>query len=188
VTHTRNDGFTLLTALIMLVLMTLFAVTTFQLGKSSVQIVGNMQHRTQVVSAANGAIEDAISRKAFFTTPAAVFAVPCSGANSKCYDVNGSGRNDIVVTLTPNPRCVRFKVVNNSALNLSLATDVNCAVGMRQTFGIAGSVTGNSLCSDTLWELRAVANDGVTEATATVTQGVAVRFPTDNILTNCPAV
>ena len=50
-----EQGFSLLVALIMLVVMLLFALTVFDLGRSSVQIVGNMQLRKQVIAAANQA-------------------------------------------------------------------------------------------------------------------------------------
>lgn len=181
-----EQGFSLLVALIMLVVMLLFALTVFDLGKSSLQIVGNMQARSQVLAAANGTIEDAISRTTFFKTPAAVFLRPCIGPNTKCFDVNGSGRNDILVALTPNPTCTKAKTIPNAFLDLARADDAGCALGVQQTHGIVGSVTGNSLCSDSLWELRAVANDTVTETTATVTQGVSVRVSTDNIAAACP--
>jgi Tfp pilus assembly protein PilX len=181
-----EQGFSLLVALIMLVVMLLFALTVFDLGRSSVQIVGNMQNRNQSLSAASGTIEDAISRTTFFKTPAAVFLKPCKGPNTKCFDVNGSGKNDILVTLTPNPTCTKAKVIPNAFLDLSQVNDAGCAQGVQQTQGIRGSVTGYSLCSDSLWELRAVASDTVSETSATVTQGVSVRVSTDNIAAACP--
>jgi hypothetical protein len=145
-----------------------------------------MQSRNQSLAAAGGTIEDAISRTAFFKTPAAVFLKPCQGPNTKCFDVNGSGKNDIVVTLTPNPTCTKAKTIPNAVLDMSRADDVGCALGVQQTHGILGSVTGSSLCSDSLWELRAVANDTLTETRSTVTQGVSVRVSTDNIAAACP--
>ncbi|MEK7736556.1 MAG: hypothetical protein AAB319_02190, partial [Pseudomonadota bacterium] len=43
----RQRGATLVIGLIMLVLLTLMAVSSFNLGKSNLQIVGNMQFRNQ---------------------------------------------------------------------------------------------------------------------------------------------
>ncbi|HXN14899.1 MAG TPA: hypothetical protein VN878_00895 [Usitatibacter sp.] len=182
----RQQGFTLLVGLIMLVLMTLFAVTAFNLGKSSLQIVGNMQQHNQVLAAAQGAIEDILSKQNFFNTPNAVWVTPCKGPNTKCFDTNGSGKNDVVVTLVPAPRCVQASPIQNAQLNLALPQDVGCAVGTAQTFGVVGAATGASLCSNSVWEIVAKADDAVTQSTATITQGVSVRVSTDNIAQSCP--
>jgi Tfp pilus assembly protein PilX len=182
----RQRGFTLVVGLIMLVLMTLFALTTFKLGNTSLQVVGNMQQRNQTLWAAQGAIDQALSKTDFFKTPAQVFLTPCSTANTICFDVNGSGKKDISVAISPNPTCLKAKTIKNASLDVTKDEDLGCALGVQQTFGIVGSVTGDSLCSDSLWELRAKATDAVTEATSTITQGVAVRVSTDNIAATCP--
>ena len=49
----RQHGITLVTALILLVVLTLLALTTFNLGKSNLQIVSNMQQRDEAQAAAN---------------------------------------------------------------------------------------------------------------------------------------
>jgi Tfp pilus assembly protein PilX len=179
-------GFTMLVGLIMLILMTLFAVSTFQLGKGSLQVVGNMQQRNQALSAAQGTIDEVVSSINFTTKPADAITAPCAGKNTRCFDTNGSGRNDIVVTLTPPPACIKAKTIKNAVLKLSNPDDIGCALGAGQTMGIVGSVTGDSLCSDSLWDLRAVAADTDTGANASVTQGVAVRVSTDTIGLTCP--
>jgi hypothetical protein len=46
-----------------------------------------------------------------------------------------------------------------------------------------GTASGDSLCADTLWELTAAAADNITQASATVVQGVTVRVSKD---TSCP--
>ncbi|HEY0569144.1 MAG TPA: hypothetical protein VGD13_13630 [Xanthobacteraceae bacterium] len=182
----RQRGAVLLIALIMLVLMTLFALTTFNLGKSSLQIVGNMQHRNQAVTSAQSAIEEAISTTRFFQSPSLVFLPTCAGANAKCYDINGDGKADVTVTLTPSPFCIVAKTIPNASLDLSNAEDLGCSVGVSQSFGIVGSASGNSLCANSVWEINAVANDSVSQAKATVTQGAAVRVSTDSVAAICP--
>jgi Tfp pilus assembly protein PilX len=182
----QQRGFTLLVGLIMLILMTLFAVATFQLGKGSLQVVGNMQSRNQALSAAQGTIDEVLSSTTFTKTPATAINAPCSGRNTRCFDANGSGANDIVVTLTPNPMCIKAKTIRNAELKLADPDDVGCAVGAQQTAGIEGSVTGASLCSDSLWDVRAVAVDSVTSSSASINQGVAVRVSTDTIALTCP--
>jgi Tfp pilus assembly protein PilX len=185
-TARRQRGVTLFVGMIMLVLATLFAVTTFHLGKGSLQIVGNMQQRNQAVTSAQSTIEEAISTTRFFQTPNLVFLSSCAGVNSRCYDINGDGKPDITVSLTPNPVCVAAKTIKNASLDLSNPEDMGCSLGVSQSFGIVGSATGDSLCANSLWEINAVAVDVTTQARATATQGVSVRVSTDNIATTCP--
>jgi hypothetical protein len=177
---------TLLVALIMLVLMTLFAVSTFNLGKSGLQAVGNMQSRNQTVGAAQVALSEAISLPIFTTTPANALVSPCAAPNTRCVDVNGDGINDVTVTLAPAPACLASQAIKNASLNLSLASDAGCTTGASQSFGIVGSATGDSLCANTLWELTASAVDNLTQARASVVQGVTVRSSKDDVVNNCP--
>jgi Tfp pilus assembly protein PilX len=182
----RQSGMTLVIAMIMLVLMTLFAVTSFNLGKSSLQIVSNMQQRSQTTVAAQSTIDEAISNTFFFQNPSSVFAIPCTVANTRCYDLNGDGTMDITTTLTPNPYCTTAKTIKQASLNLSNPDDLGCSIGVSQSFGIVGSTPGDSLCANSQWELTAVASDNVTQAQATVTQGVTVRVSVDNVAASCP--
>jgi Tfp pilus assembly protein PilX len=176
----------MLVGLIMLILMTLFAVSTFQLGKGSLQVVGNLQQRNQVLSAAQGTIDEVLSSVKFSSTPTNALTAPCLKPNTRCFDTNASGRNDISVTLTPPPSCIKAKTIRNAELKLADPDDVGCAIGAQQTMGIVGSVTGNSLCSDSLWDIRAEAVDADTSAKASINQGVAVRVSTDTIALTCP--
>lgn len=183
----RQRGFTLMVALIMLVLLTLLALSSFNLGNSDLQIVSNMQQRTQAVGAARETLEQVISSTRFFTTPADSLANACNGvANTHCVDTNGDGQTDVTVELTPAPACVKTQAIKNTALDLSNSEDVGCALGAAQSFGVAGSVTGDSLCENSLWEVHAVATDQVTEARAEVVQGISVRVAKDDVATSCP--
>ncbi|MES2148888.1 MAG: PilX N-terminal domain-containing pilus assembly protein [Pseudomonadota bacterium] len=182
----RQRGITLVIALMMLVLLTLLALTSFNLGKSNLQIVNNMQQRDAAMAAADGVLEELISSPRFFTTPTDALATPCNGPNTRCVDINGDGVPDVTVTLTPAPTCVKAQNVKNTTLDLSNKEDAGCAVGGGQSFGVAGSVTGDSLCSDSVWDVHAVATDAVTEARVEVTKGIAVRVAKDDVTTSCP--
>ena len=184
----RQRGVVMVVGLIMLVLMTLLALTTLNLGKSSLQIVGNMQLRKQVIAAAQEGIVDAVSTTRLFLSPAAIYLNPCAGPNTKCIDIDGDGRPDITVALTPTPSCVKAQIIKNAFMNLNLndTNDQACVLSTMQTFGIAGSSTANSLCSDTVWQVRAEATDDVTQAKVDVTEGVAVRVGTNIVATYCP--
>lgn len=178
----RQRGATLLVSLIMLVMMTLLAVTAFKLGKGNLQIVGNMQQRNQVISAAQGAIERIISSTTFTTTPANAIPSPCGGvANKLCVDVNGDGVMDVNVIATAT--CVSAQIIPVSALNFAKANDAGCLVGISQQFGLTGATNTSSLCANMVWDVQAVATDVVSNAQSTVNQGVGVRV---SATSSCP--
>jgi Tfp pilus assembly protein PilX len=183
----KQGGVTLVVALVMLVLITLLVVTGMNIGKSSLQSVGNMQQRNEVYSAAQETVEMALSSTRFFDMPTNVLANPCNGVpNTQCMDMNGDGTTDVTVTLTPAPTCVAVKAIKNSNLNMSKEDDSGCAVGQQQNFGNVGAATNNSMCADSTWEIYAQAADAVTDAQVSVTQGLAVRVSSDDMLTSCP--
>ncbi|MEH6436616.1 pilus assembly PilX family protein [Massilia sp. DD77] len=182
----RESGITLVTALVMLVLLTLIALTTFNVGKSNLQIVSNMQQRDEAAAAAREVIEEAISTTRFSETPDHVLASPCGGPNQRCVDTNGDGTDDVRVRIAPRPSCVKAPVIKNTALDLAKVEDQVCSMGSAQSFGVAGAVDGNSACADSVWEISAAAADVETEAQVQVTQGVAVRVARDDVTNNCP--
>lgn len=185
-------GMALVVGLILLALMTVMAITGFNIGRTSLDIVGNMQGRQEVIVAANSAIQEALSTTRLFQAPSAIFLNPCTGANTRCYDTNGDGNDDIQVALRgppgeANPICIQAQSIPNSQLDVENdAGQAGCATGVSQTFGVEGTSTGSSLCANSVWEIVAVATDLVTEAEIVITQGAAVRVSTDEIGTNCP--
>jgi len=190
-TRKRQAGTTLVIGMIMLVLMTLLAVTSFNLGRGEYQIISNMQFQSEAASAAQMALEQVVSNLNFTASPANVFASPCTGSNTICYDTTGDGHTDVTVTINSRsdptkPVCIAAKVIKNAALNLANADDLGCAAGASQTFGVAGSASGDSLCADSIWDVQAQAVDAVTQAKATITEGMSVRVSSDNIINSCP--
>lgn len=182
-----QSGVTLITALIMLVLLTLLALTSFNLGKSNLQVVSNMQQRDEAAAAAREVIEETISNTRFFVTPDHILTNPCDGvANRRCIDSNGDGKTDVKVAIKNKPKCVVAPLIRNSALNMADTEDASCSMGSAQNFGVAGAVDGNSACADSVWEITAVATDVETAAEVEVTQGVAVRVARDDVTNNCP--
>ena len=169
----RQSGATLLIGLIMLVLLTLMAVTSFNLGKSNLQIVGNMQFRNETVRAAEQAVEQAIS------TPASV-----SMPSTASVDINGDGKPDVGVTITPT--LVQANIKKNSAIDLTDPGQLGCTVGQVQSFGIVGAATGNSLCASTLYDLKVVAKEAATNASVELHQGVSVQVPADTVCSLVP--
>lgn len=171
--HQRGNV-TLLVSLIMLILMTLMAVTSFKLNKGSQQIAGNMQQRTQAIGAAQSAIENVISNINFTTTPGI--------SNTTYASVNGSATNDISIVTTPT--CSAIVPIPASALDPANANDAGCILGNSQSFGISGSNNApSSLCSNALWDISAAATDLSSNAQVSINQGTAVRVVSTTV---CP--
>jgi len=185
----KQRGAVLLVGLVMLVLVTIAAVTSYNLSRSGLQAVSNMGYRNDVAAAAQQAIEDAISSIAFAEKPAAVFELSggCGGnPNGRCYDIDGDGVEDLEVALEPNPECRVGRVLRTQELDLTNPEDLGCSVSAGQSFGVVGTTQPASLCAQTLWNIRAVAEDRTTRARTAVSQGVSVRVPSGDLSTACP--
>jgi len=168
--------------MIMLILISLLAVASFKLGKSDLQIVGNMQQRKQALSAAQQTIEQVISSTQFTATPTTAVFNPCNATqNLACVDVNGDGVTDVNVSIVV--LCDAIQPILNAALDFSKPNDAGCLLGTGQTTGVTGAANGNSLCSSSIWDVQASALDQVTSAQYVIDQGVAVRVPAATI---CP--
>lgn len=182
----RQRGVTLVVALIMLVIISMLAMTTFNLGKSSIQVVSNMQSRDEGIAASQQVIDEVLSNKLFFETPQAALSQPCQGPNTRCLDVNGDGQADVTTVLSPQPACIKARTIKSRELNLDLDDDKGCIQGDPQgQFGVENAVTGNSMCALSTWEIAATSTDAVTETSVTVVQGVNVRVASDDVETSC---
>lgn len=190
----RQRGTTLIVALIMLVLLTLFAVSSFNTANTNLKVVGNMQQRSEALNAAQQAIETVVSTPQFIANPANAVPTPCGSANTLCTDVTGDGVADFTTTLigpdypTPphQPACVTVRVIKNQELVLTNSEDLGCAAGQQSAAaGVAGALTGDSLCANTVWEIRARTVSSSSGATVTATQGVGVRVSSDAAGTSC---
>lgn len=181
----RQRGMTLFVALVMLVLITLLAMSTFNLGKSSIDVVNNMQSRDEGIAASRRVLDEAMSSTRFFDTPQDALANPCGQANVRCSDINGDSVTDIVTTLSK-PACIKVRSITTRELNLANEEDAGCTVSPDPlAYGRANSGTGNSLCSDTTWEMTATSEDKQVQSKVDVVQGVAMRVATANADTNC---
>jgi Tfp pilus assembly protein PilX len=176
----RQRGATLVVSLIMLVLITLMAISSFTLGKSNLQIVGNMQQRQQAFAAAQSAVATVISSIRFTATPTDAVLAPCTVANTICV-ANGDGvtHEDVTVTVI----CDAIQPIPVSALDFSNPNDAGCLVGQAQDTGVAGASNGNSMCSNSVWDVQASATDRVSGASSVIDQGVGVRVPASAV---CP--
>jgi Tfp pilus assembly protein PilX len=188
----RQQGVTLILSLIMLVLLTIMALSAFNIGKGSLQVVDNAQQQSQALSAAQAMIDQVVSTPSFVDDPdSALDNSNCpvemaAPANSRCLDLYGDGKTVILVRLTPQPTCTQVKPVLNSDLDLVNPEDLGCSKQEGQNHGIEGLATDESLCSDSMWEINALATEQVSRAQARVTQGVSMRVSNDAVETACP--
>lgn len=191
---TRNNqrGITLVMSLVMLVLLTIMALSSFNIGKSSLQVVENSQQQAQAHNAAQAMLDQVVSTPTFAESPGNVLdnsncpTGVVAPANSRCVDLYGDGKTVIVVAMAPQPFCTQVKAIPAATLDVSNSEDAACTVEEKQNFGIDGVVSGASLCSDSMWEINAQATEPVSRARAVVTQGIAMRVSNDAVSTACP--
>ena len=179
----RQRGATLFIGLVMLVVLTLFALSAFQTSSTNLKTVGNMQEREEAQNAAQQVIDTVISTATFLTNPAAAILLPCATPNVACVDLkSGSGivtdpaLADYTVRLNPAPRCISIAAVKNSDLNIEIPSELACAVGSTQQMGIAelDVAAANSLCVNTVWDVTAEASS-TSGTKVSISQGVGVR-------------
>ena len=172
----RQCGAALIVSLIMLLLISLLAVSSFRLSTGNLQIVRNMQQRGEEFAAAQAAVDQAISSTRFTATPADAIPNPCGGvANTICVDVNGDGVIDVNVQVSV--ACDSIQPIPVPALNFSAPNDAGCLIGVGQDFGVAGAVNNNSMCSNSVWNIQASATDVSSSANSVINEGAAVRVP-----------
>lgn len=188
----QQRGITLILSMIMLVLLTVMALSSFNIGKSGLLVVGNAQHQMQATNVAQSVIQQVISTPNFAESPDNVldnsncpteYGAP---PNSRCVDLYGDAKTVMVVAMSPQPQCLQVQAIPAASLDLSKPQDLGCAVGENQNMGIAGVVTGASLCSNSTWEVNAAASDPVSRAQAVISQGVSMRISNDSAATSCP--
>jgi Tfp pilus assembly protein PilX len=188
----KQKGVTLVLSLIMLVLLTIMALSSFTIGKSSLQVVDNAQQQAQAQNAAQAILDQVVSTPTFAENPGNVLdnsncpAGMAPPVNSRCVDLYGDGKTVIVVAMSPQPFCTQVKSIPAASLDLTKTEDAACTVEEKQQFGIDGVISGASLCSDSMWELNAEATERVSLAKTVVTQGIEMRVSNDAVSTACP--
>ncbi len=145
-------GATLLVTLIMLVVLTLFAVTGFNLSSVNLKIVGNFQQGKEAEAVVQDALERVLSSISLFSTPAAI-CLPSGDAPSGSPLVCGTA-TDVLIA--------------KAKCNYSTA-----AKGYTKKLG-------ELTPEDTNWEVRASYTDPLTRAAAALVQGVSVRMLAGN--------
>ncbi|MBC7502409.1 MAG: hypothetical protein H7315_18225 [Herminiimonas sp.] len=190
----RQRGTALVVGLIMLVIMTLLAIASFQLGTVQTVVVSNALQQSQGVAAAQQAIETVINSSAYTKNPdQAIITSNCSGGgtNVLCVSSDGSSAVDFKVTLPVKPFCVSAAVILPAQLDLSTgatAPDLGCLSSTQQgQFGVSGTSSGSSMCANSVWEITAQAASTQNDTNVvTVAEGVKQRILTADMKNYCP--
>jgi hypothetical protein len=173
-TRSSQRGVTLFVALVLLVMVTLLAVSSFRVSNTNLKVIASMQGKGEAVAAAQTAIESVISTPQFAIDPATVAAQPI------LVDLTGAGKNEYSVSLSPKPACLKARPTNPADLNINNPADRPC-------FGSAqvGLSTLATRCAETIWEITATTIDTVTNAQTTVRQGISMRVSATEAENSC---
>jgi Tfp pilus assembly protein PilX len=165
----QQRGATLVIAMIMLVLLTLFVLSAVSMNNMNFKVMGNEQWRNEALAAGQQAIEQVASTD-FPSAPA---------AKTINVDVNGDGTNDYTVAVAK-PVCQNTIPIKLVELDVRLAADIPCfGSGVSPAPGLPIGGAGNSLCANTQWDITATATDSSSNSGTSVTvhQGIGQRVP-----------
>lgn len=151
----RQHGIVLILSLIMLMVLTLIAVSAIRLSTVNLRSVANAQSRTEAMSTAQRTIDLLLSSN--FTDNIAGTATTLT--------VSEGGKSYSVVVARP---CiVRTVPVQNTALDVTRVDDLKCLDTTTNPF---------SACADTIWQLQATSSSGWFGANVSITQGTGIRM------------
>lgn len=156
----HQRGMTLLVSLIMLVVLTMFAITAIRTGNIGFKIVGNQQAQKLMEAAAQQAVEQVISNLANFD-PVTVVAPSTTVTQRVCINTNSG---DAPVAIPP-ATCASGTQVD--------VEPVRCISTKRSQYD---SLTQPMATFDNVWEIVATVTDTFTGAKATYHQGVKIRM------------
>lgn len=197
----NQKGSVLIISLVMLVLMTLIAVSAIQTTGNMLQIVGNAQFREEAVSAGQQAIDRLIG--SITATEGIKTKATALNATNISVDLTGDNVGDYAVTFSPLPVCLsrsdagtyvdnQIILERNIALNPVVdTTDVQVArreaarTRYRQLSTCKANKDLGNQCYWSLWRVTAAVSDTFTGASTVVTQGVRVLIGLDNKVNNC---
>lgn len=160
----KQRGATLITALVMLVVLTLLVISAIRSSSTNLRIAGNMQMQAEVIAAAQQASEQVLSSN-FTKNPVAVDVL---------VDINNDGTTDYTAQVAP-PVCTGSTALQNSTPNLPpqcISSSTAQNTGIVFTSGVV--ITGTSWCAAQQWDVRTQVSDSVGGANATMHQGVSL--------------
>ena len=152
----EQRGATLLVSMIFLVILTLSVVSAVKVSTLNTKMVGNMQAEKEGNAAAAQKIEDTISGDFTQLPLDRKYSVDIVNTAKNVVSTPTGSTNDVTVYA---PECTGNKPIKLSELDATKEEDQPCyASGAAQNTGIAGSgASGNSLCSNSNWDISAAA-------------------------------
>lgn len=160
-------GFSLPVGLLLLALVTILVVASYNMSSSNLKVVYNIQVRDEAVAAAQSAVEQIVSTD--FTSP--LKSSPRASLASVSVDMDGDGATDYSVSF-PNdvPRCVRRVLASGAS-----PSEVEL-----------GGLFPSSGFWETDWEIEAVVTDAATGASVKLREGVRLRQTETEANQVCP--
>lgn len=185
----RQEGATLIVGLIMLILMTLIALSAIRLSNTNLKVVGNEQIQNEAQAAAAYAFDAAANTPTFASA---------TGATVTTVNVGMASYN---VTVSK-PECKRYRAIPKSelvtvsgGLPVVAPNDVPCFTGSSSSpltivnAAAVGGTEGESLCAATLWDLQATvvpaASDVNTGVTLKMAEGLEQRLTVPDAQSSC---
>lgn len=200
--HPRRGqvGTVLVIGLVLLVMLTLVAVSLVRLTTRHTRVTNNEQVRTEATTAAHYALDMVLNQPLTQWDPykgsAGATAYVNLGTSS-----TGAAADQAIKVVVNNLSCTRSRIIKNSELYKKDASgvvyvgsdDTSCFGGGGSSGltivdpGAAGTSAGDSLCATVLYEFQARADDPkLLEATpAPVMQGVEVRTDITTVVDAC---
>jgi hypothetical protein len=159
-----QTGATLITALVMLVVLTLLVLSAIRSSTVNLRIAGNMQMRNEAIAAGQQLIENVLSNN-FTSSPAATSIIVPIGGTS--YAASAAV-----------PTCIGTRVLMNNEPGLPtqcLSSGSVQSTGIRYSSGVQAG--GQSWCYAQQWDVQANVTDPATGASAEIHQGVRLNVP-----------
>jgi type II secretory pathway pseudopilin PulG len=178
----KQQGATLIIALVMLVMITLIVVGAMSLSMTNLKVAGNTQFRAEAMSAGNLAIQQYVSAQRT-ATPANDFTILTPPTTDPVYpvDINQDGATDFNVTV--HAACISRRVLQNNQLTISSDPRIDESGCFTGSSGVGTA----SLCSLTTWDVAAtVIEYSLFSGVALVVhQGISKILPTSIAATTC---
>jgi Tfp pilus assembly protein PilX len=160
----RQRGATLVTALVMLVVLTLLVLSAIRSSTTNLRIAGNMQAQEEITAVAQQATEQVLSNNFTASPASASISVPIG---STTYTAQ-----------VAQPVCQGSAALPNNSPNLPVQCISSSSLQNTGIFYVSGVPnTGTSWCYNQQWEVQATVTDNATGATATLHQGVSLYVP-----------
>lgn len=180
--HTKQTGATLIVALMFLLMMTLFAVSSINMSTINLKIISNMQATKTLDAVAKDLVEQLVGTANTFTnTPTNTLVIteynPTTSAVVTTNLVVGTHNSDGLPTPTYN---TLGNPVQTALGTIAWVEDPECVDSQTAS----GYTALNSALSpdDNTWEVVVHLTDGFTGATSTMHQGTKIRM----LAGNCP--